>query len=203
VVPRMKGRCFIVRFADDFIVGFESKTDAERFMNVLPKRFEKYGLKIHPDKTKIVMFGRPPKTAKKSGKGTFDFLGFTHYWSKSHKGFWAIKRKTRRKSAARARQELSKWIRENMHKSLEYLSIKLRQKLQGYYNYYGVRCNSKDLRLMYRFTERALKYWLNRRSDKKKNWDMFRKILDKIRLPKPIRSRMRSLSCVYSACYVK
>ncbi|KPA11195.1 RNA-directed DNA polymerase, partial [Candidatus Magnetomorum sp. HK-1] len=103
VVPRMKGRCFIVRFADDFIVGFESKTDAERFMNVLPKRFEKYGLKIHPDKTKMVMFGRPPKTAKKSRKETFDFLGFTHYWSKSYKGFWVIKRKTRRKSAARAR----------------------------------------------------------------------------------------------------
>jgi len=189
VVPRMKGRCFIVRFADDFIVGFESKADAERFMNVLPKRFEKYGLKIHPDKTKMVMFGRPPKTAKKSRKETFDFLGFTHYWSKSYKGFWVIKRKTRRKSAARARQELSSWIRDNMHKSLEYLSIKLRQKLQGYYNYYGVRCNSKDLRRMYRCAEKALKYWLNRRSDKKKDWNLFRKILDKIRLPKPIQPR--------------
>ncbi|ETR67575.1 MAG: RNA-directed DNA polymerase [Candidatus Magnetoglobus multicellularis str. Araruama] len=185
VAPRMKGRCFIVRFADDFIVGFESKADAERFMNVLPKRFEKYGLEIHPDKTKMVMFGRPPRAAKKSGKGTFDFLGFTHYWSKSHKGFWVIKRKTRKKSAKRGRQEIWKWIRENMHKPLEYLSIKLKQKLQGYYNYYGVRCNSKDLRRLYRFTVKALKYWLNRRSDKNKNWDKFSKILDKIRLPKP------------------
>ncbi|KPA14942.1 reverse transcriptase/maturase [Candidatus Magnetomorum sp. HK-1] len=185
VAPRMKGRCFIVRFADDFIVGFESKADAERFMNVLPKRFEKYGLEIHPDKTKMLMFGRPPRTAKKSGKGTFDFLGFTHYWSKSLKGFWVIKRKTRKKSAKRGRQEMWKWIRENMHKPLEYLSIKLKQKLQGYYNYYGVRCNSKDLGRLYRFTVKALKYWLNRRSDKNKNWDKFSKILDKIRLPKP------------------
>jgi len=185
VAPRMKGRCFIVRFADDFIVGFESKTDAERFMNVLPKRFEKFGLKIHPDKTKMVMYGRPPRAAKKSERGTFDFLGFTHYWSKSHKGFWVIKRKTKKKSAKRARQEIWEWIRENMHASLEYLALKLRQKLQGYYNYFGIRCNSRDLRRLYRFTESALKYWLNRRSDKKKNWDLFRKILDKIGLPKP------------------
>jgi len=185
VIPRMKGRCFIVRYADDFIVGFESKTDAERFMNVLPKRFEKYGLTIHPDKTKMVMFGRPPRTAKKSERGTFDFLGFTHYWSKSRKGFWIINRKTKKKSAERVKQELWKWIRLNMHAPLEYLSIKLNQKLHGYYNYFGVRGNFNDLRRLYNFTEKALKYWLNRRSNKKKNWDTFSKILDKIRVPKP------------------
>jgi group II intron reverse transcriptase/maturase len=189
VMPRMKGRCFIVRYADDFIVGFESKTDADRFMNVLPKRFEKYDLKIHPDKTKMVMYGRPPRTAKKSGKGTFDFLEFTHYWSKSRKGFWVIKRKTKKKSAEKVKQELWKWIRLNMHEPLEYLSIKLNQKLQGYYNYFGVRGNFKDSRRLYNFTERALKYWLSRRSDKKKSWDIFSKTLDKIRLPKPKLSR--------------
>ncbi|KPA18283.1 reverse transcriptase/maturase [Candidatus Magnetomorum sp. HK-1] len=189
VVPRMKGRCFIVRYADDFIVGFENKTDAERFMNVLPKRFEKYGLKIHPVKTKMVMYGRPPRTAKKPGKETFDFLGFTHYWSKSRKGFWIIKRKTKKKSEVRAKQEIWNWIKCNMHAPLEYLSMKLKEKLQGHYNYYGVRLNYNCLNRLYRFVENALKYWLNRRSDKKKNWKEFRKILDKLSLPKPRLSR--------------
>ena len=110
VVPRMKGRCFIVRYADDFIVGFESKSDAERFMEVLPKRFEKYGLKIHPEKTKMIMYGKPSRTVKKSGRETFDFLGFTHYWSRSRKGFWVIKRKTRKKCCKKKLQgSLGMW----------------------------------------------------------------------------------------------
>ena len=73
----------------------------------------------------------------------------------------------------------------NMHEPLEYLSINLNQKLRGYYNYFGVRTNVKDLRRLHDFTERALKYWLNRRSDKKNSWAIFSKVLDKIRLPKP------------------
>ena len=88
-LPRMKGKCFIIRYADDFIIGCELGSDAKRIMNVLPKRFNEYGLALHPDKTAVIDFRRPPSKVKGKGKGTFDFLGFTFYWSKSRRGYWS------------------------------------------------------------------------------------------------------------------
>jgi RNA-directed DNA polymerase len=87
VKPRMKGRTFLVRFADDFLLGFEQKEDAEKVYRVLFRRFEKYGLSLHAEKTRLVPFGRPaetsePPTSQGTKPGTFDFLGFTHYWGK-------------------------------------------------------------------------------------------------------------------------
>ncbi len=91
VQPRMQGRCFLVRYADDFIIGFETEDDARRVMEVLPKRFARFGLRIHPEKTKLVRFGRPPGGGTPKGNGTVDFLGFTYFWGKSRRGKWIIK----------------------------------------------------------------------------------------------------------------
>src|SRR5262249_2072685 len=83
VKHRMKGRCFLTRFADDFVIGCELEADARRIMEVLPKRFSRFSLTIHPEKTKLIKFGRPDKRADSDkSNGTYDFLGFTHYWAK-------------------------------------------------------------------------------------------------------------------------
>ena len=98
VKPRMRGHCFIVRFADDFVIGFQREDDAKRVMEVLPKRFEQYGLAIHPEKSRLLAFGKPASHKEVTrGDNTFDFLGFTHYWARSRQGYWVIKRKTARK----------------------------------------------------------------------------------------------------------
>jgi group II intron reverse transcriptase/maturase len=103
VKPRLKGRSFLTRFADDFVIGCELESDARRIMEVLPRRFGRYGLTIHPEKTKLVKFGKPPKKEQAGPKNeTFDFLGFTHYWAKSRRGYWVIKRKTARKRQRRS-----------------------------------------------------------------------------------------------------
>ena len=108
VKPRLKGRCFIVRFADDFVIGIEREDDAKRLMEVMPKRFSKHGLELHPEKTKLLDFSKPSPEATR-GDSTFDFLGFTHYWAKSLRGNWVIKRKTSRKKVRKTIQALREW----------------------------------------------------------------------------------------------
>jgi RNA-directed DNA polymerase len=120
VQPRMKGRCFVIRFADDFIIGCELEADARRVMAVLPKRFNRFSLTIHPEKTVLIEFKRPPSRDKSAGgKGSFDFLGFTHYWAKTRRGYWVIKRKTVRKRLRRFMKEIWTWCRKNRHEPLQ------------------------------------------------------------------------------------
>ena len=166
VKPRMKGRCFLIRFADDFIVGFEYEKDACRFMAVLPKRFARYGLTINPEKTKLIKFGRPTEDGLEgsaSGNGTFDFLGFTHYWTRSRKGNWVIKRQTARKRLRRAMKANWQWCRHNRHEPVKEQYGMLCRKLRGYYQYYGVRGNYKAMEAVYEHVEKAWRYWLSRR----------------------------------------
>ena len=112
VKPRMTGKVFMVRFADDMLVGFSDKQDAMRVMEVLPKRFDKFGLTVHPEKTRLVPFNEPRKEDQKSDEecGTFDFLGFTHYWGRSLKGYWVVKRKTISKRLSSKIQGIGKWL---------------------------------------------------------------------------------------------
>src|SRR5262249_34880374 len=96
VKPRLRGRAFLIRYADDFVIGFEREDDARRVMDVLPRRMEKYGLAVHPDKTKLVPF-RPRRDDRNTGApgpGSFDLLGFTHFWGRNRAGNWVIQRKT-------------------------------------------------------------------------------------------------------------
>ena len=187
VQPRMKGRCFLIRFADDFVIGFEFEEDARRVMEVLPKRFGRYHLTIHPEKTKLVKFGKPAsRTEAASGNDTFDFLGFTHYWTKSLRGHWVIKRKTAKKRLRRAKVRLWQWCRWNMHEPIEYQYRKLCQKLKGHYAYYGIRGNSRRLDAVYEHVRRAWRYWLSRRSSKSHiSWAKFVAFLERWPLPRP------------------
>jgi RNA-directed DNA polymerase len=171
----MKGRCFLSRFADDFVIGFELESDARRVMDVLPKRFDRFGLTIHPTKTKLIEFGRPNrKQTSGKGKGTFDFLGFTHYWARSKRGYWVIKRKTKAKKLRAAMTAMWKWCKYNRHRPIEEQGKKLRQKLHGHYQYFGITGNSKLLDVYLRYTERAWWFWLGRRHQSGQiRWDRF------------------------------
>jgi len=188
VQPRMSGRCFLIRFADDFVIGFEFERDAHRVMEVLPKRFGRFGLAIHPEKTKLVRFSKPSSYVKSvKWNGTFDFLGFTHFWAKSLKGYWVIKWKTMRKRLCRFIKSIWQWCRINRHKPLVEQHKALYAKLRGYYQYYGVRHNYKALRIVLHEVRRAWKYWLSRRSNSDRmNWKVFFRFMDnQMPLPRP------------------
>ncbi len=187
VKPRLKGRSFLIRFADDAVLGFEYEEDACRVREVLLKRLEKYGLKAHPVKTRLVKFTRQAYGAGKDRtNGTFDFLGFTHYWAKSRRGYWVVKRRTIGKRRRRAISRFEKWCKDNRHLSVKEQWQKLSQKLRGYYQYYGIRGNYDSLYWVYYMLRQAWRRWLGRRSQKGFiNWKRFQKLLERFPLPTP------------------
>jgi group II intron reverse transcriptase/maturase len=187
VKPRLRGHCFIVRFADDFVIGFQREDDARRVMDVLPKRFAKYGLQIHPEKSRLLAFGKPASGKEVTrGDNTFDFLGFTHYWARSRKGTWVIKRKTARKKVRKTVQGLWTWCRNNRHKDLTHQHQILCSKLRGHFQYFGVRCNMRALQAVLHHALRGWRYWLHRRSSKNAmNWEKFDALLACMPLPTP------------------
>lgn len=189
VKPRMKGSTFLARFADDFVLGFEIKEDAEKVLRVLPKRFEKYGLSLHPEKTRLVPFGRPEETkgeptGKAPGQGTFDFLGFTHYWEKSQKGKWVIRRKTAGKRFGRSLKAINQWCRKHRHKPLLEQVEQLGRKLKGHFGYYGITGNYRALKRFRGAVIESWRKWLARRGDPKgMSWERMRKLLAFFYLP--------------------
>jgi RNA-directed DNA polymerase len=188
VKPRMEGRCFLIRYADDFVIGFESERDAKRVMEILPKRFARYKLTVHPDKTKMVDFRKPGKRKRRGlFERTFDFLGFTHYWGKSRKGRYVVKRKTAGKRMRRFTRTIWEWCRKNRHLPLSEQYHVLSQKLRGYNQYYGIIGNFDVLKTVRWRTKRMWRYWLSRRSHKGHvSWEKFEKsILSKYVLPCP------------------
>jgi group II intron reverse transcriptase/maturase len=186
VRPRMNGNCFLVRFADDSVMGFSLKSDAERVYQVLPKRFERYGLRIHPEKSRMVQFNRPYWKQGK-GPGSFAFLGFTHYWGKMRSGGWTIKRKTQGKRLSRFLCGIGEWCKENLHEPLAKQYGILSAKLRGHYQYYGVRGNFKMLEVVYERTRVKWKKWLSRRNSKDRmGWEKFAAQVEAVfDLPKP------------------
>jgi len=183
VKPRMRGGAFMVRFADDAVLGFTSKEDAEKVLAVLPKRFGRLGLSLHPEKTCLVPFGRPCKGDRK-GATTFDFLGFTHYWGKSRRGNWVIKRKTARKRLNRSLKQVAKWCRLNRHQPVELQHKKLSQKLQGHYAYFGITGNVGWLQIFYHGTLKLWRKWLHRRGGKNPMpWVKFEQLKGRYPLP--------------------
>lgn len=186
VKPRLQGRSFLIRFADDFVIGCELEEDAKRIMEVLPKRFAEFNLTIHPEKTTLVSFRKPGRKDQSKGNGTFDFLGFTHYWAKSRRGFWVIKRRTSKKRVRRTRKRLWVWCRNNRHTPFRDQFRILCQKIRGHFQYYGIRGNFQKLASIHRFAGKAWRYWLSRRGGKKRiPWDKFNQMLEKHPLPKP------------------
>ena len=187
VRPRMQGRCFLLRFADDFVIGCELEADARKIMTVLPKRFARFGLTIHPTKTALIAFRKPKAhQGSESGNGTCTFLGLTHYWTKSRRGFWVIKRRTARKRLRRTKKSLWRWCRNNRHAPLQYQYQMLCAKLRGHYQYYGIRGNFRLREEVRRSAERAWRYWLSRRSSKSAiGWKKFWKLMQTYIRPIP------------------
>ena len=175
IQPLLKGKSFIVRWADDFILGFTDKSDAERVMEVLPKRFAKHGLTLHPDKTKMIDLN---SKRGKSGR-SFDFLGFTHYLGKSRKGNKVLMRKTSSKRLTKAIMKISSFIKVNRHMKLRDLIAAINVKLRGHYSYYGITFNTRSISCYFLQVKRALLKWLNRRGGKRKwNWKTFSLLVD-------------------------
>jgi hypothetical protein len=188
VKPRLKGKAFLIRYADDAVLVFERKWDAERVMEVLPKRFGKYGLAIHPDKTRLIWFGKPqmreggmPETPRWE---KFSFLGFTHYWGRSRKGVWAVKRKTDLRRFTRALRSIAMWCRCNRHRPIGEQQRVLSLKLRGHYAYYGITGNAACLRSYLLQVERTWQKWLSRRSrGGPMPWERFKQLLLRYPLP--------------------
>lgn len=179
VKPRIHGRAFLVRYADDFVMGFALEEDARRVLEVLPKRFERYGLTIHPDKTRLVEFKKPREPRDpRGGPGNFDFLGFTHYWGKSRSGSWVIKRKTAKGRMSRALTTIGEWMRKHRHLPVRDQWRTLNQKLVGHFRYYGITGNHKALGRFRHEVVGRWRSWLNRRSQRARmTWERMTKLL--------------------------
>jgi len=191
VRPRLKGEAFVIRYADDFVIGVAREDDARRIMEVLPKRMSKYGLTVHPEKTRLVRF-QPPQADDSDTEGreppvatTFDFLGFTHYWGRSQRGAWVVKRKTAASRLKRALSTLSDWCRKNLHLPIREQHQKLTQKLRGHYGYYGIIGNFYSL-LEFRETARGIwRRWLSRRRrDGEVTWAEYLRLEKRYSLPR-------------------
>jgi group II intron reverse transcriptase/maturase len=187
VKPRLRGRATLIRYCDDFIIGFEHEDDARRVMDVLGKRLGRFGLALHPDKTRLLPFQRPP-AGQTSGKGpaTFDFLGFTLYWARSRKGRWGMLCKTRSASLRRIIQSVYDWCRRHRHHSIQEQHAALTRRIRGHFNYFGVSGNFRSLLLVIEQAKRIWYKWLCRRSQRKRlTWERFADLLRDFPLPRP------------------
>jgi group II intron reverse transcriptase/maturase len=190
VAPRMRGRTSYVRYADDAVLIFELESDARRVMDVLPKRFGKYGLRLHPEKTRMVPFRRPRYPSELKGSadgstpGTFDLLGFTHYWCRSQRGYWVIKQKTAKSRLRRAIRRAYEWCRNNRHRPVPEQHRILASKLRGHFGYFGITGNSRALQRLRHAIRRVWRQWLNSRSQRAEmSWDEFTSFLERYPLP--------------------
>ncbi|MHB9139780.1 MAG: group II intron reverse transcriptase/maturase [Victivallaceae bacterium] len=190
VKPAVKGYCAIVRYADDFVCLVQYADDAERIERALQNRFNKYKLELHPEKSRRISFGRfEQENARKQerSENTFDFLGFTHFCTKTRRGLFKLGRKTCRKKFNRKCKEMTDWLKgiRNLEKPKEWWNT-LKAKLRGHYQYYGVSENMRGIKAYYVHTLRMLFKWLNKRSQKKSmNWRGFNNYLQCYPLPMP------------------
>lgn len=188
VKPRLRGRAFLVRYADDVVLVFALEEDARRVLRVLPKRLGKYGLSLHPEKTRLVLF-RPPcrRLDRTQRSGSFTFLGFTHHWYRSFRGPWVVKRRTAKDRFRRALKEISRWCHLNRHRSVPEQQKMLASKLRGHAQYYGITGNGNTLSRFFQEVLRVWRKWLNRRSQRARlNWERFNRLLKRYPLPSPV-----------------
>jgi RNA-directed DNA polymerase len=190
VKPRLKGEAYEIRYCDDFILCFQFREDAEKALDVLVKRFEKYGLTLHPEKTRLIEFGRYALTkSEKPGRpkpATFDFLGFTHICKRSRGGKFTVHVRTMRKRLKRSLQRIALWCREHRHDPVEDQQRSLNRKLRGHYEYYGRSTNSPRLSEFYQEVRRIWHKWLNRRTrGKPLPWDEYVHLLHRYPLLRP------------------
>lgn len=184
VKPRLCGHAFLVRYCDDFVICFAREDDARRVMDVLPKRFGRYGLALNQTKTRLIRFEPPPPGGGNHGSGSFDLLGFTHFWARSRQGYWVVKHTTSKHAFARALRTTAQWCRRNRHLPISEQHRMLSHKLQGHYAYYGITGNSQALAAYRHHVTRSWRKWLSRRSQRGGlSWDRFHRILARYPLP--------------------
>lgn len=187
VRPRLRGQVHLIRYADDSVLAFEKHEDAQKVFEVLPKRFEKYGLRLHPDKTRLIHFAPPERPGGDGPRETFDFLGFTFYWRRTRTGRWRPGVKTRMASVRRFIANVADWSRSHRHQPVKDQHATLCRKLNGHFNYFGVNGNARALQRVLHMVERVWRKWLRKRSQRTRiTWKRFREVLLKVfPLPRP------------------
>ncbi|MCP3997193.1 MAG: group II intron reverse transcriptase/maturase, partial [bacterium] len=187
VQPRLRGKAGVIRYADDFVIYFEREDDARRVMRVIGRRFGRYGLTLHPDKTRLLPFKRPAAgQGKGKGPTTFDFLGFTVFWQRSKKGHWRPALKTRKARLQRTIQSIVDWCRRHRHQPVKQQHAALTRRIRGHDNYFGVNGNAHSLNRLRRQIVRAWFKWLSRRgAPKPMSWKRFEDLLRDYPLPAP------------------
>lgn len=188
IKSRLKGHARLIRYADDFVMGFARRDDAERVLAVLHKRMAKYGLTLHPDKTRLIPFARPRYGEDgRSGAGTFDFLGFTLYWRRTLRGRWQPGMKTRKAKVQRFLHDLGEWCRRHRHLSLKEQHAALSRRLRGHFAYFGVNGNARSIWEVHHQSVPLWLKWLRRRSQRGRRltWERFRAYLEAHPLPPP------------------
>jgi RNA-directed DNA polymerase len=185
VRPRLRGKAKFVRYADDGVFGFELEEDARRVQTALSKRLERFGLTLHPDKTRLLDFRRPsPERKEGRSPTTFDFLGFTWYWRRVRGERWSLRCKTRRARLARAIRAIHLWCKEHRHWTVKEQHAALTRRVQGHINYFGVNGNIRSLRRFLRQVGQKWYRWLRRRSQRTRlNWVKFLSLLKVYPLP--------------------
>lgn len=187
--PLMKGYCGLVVYADDFVVCFQHREDAELFYKHLVNRMKHFGLSLEEEKSRLIEFGRfAQENAHRKGTkaSTFTFLGFTHYCSRNRNGKFRVKRKTSRKKFSKKCKEIHRWLKENRHLTVKEITGKLNQILTGYFHYYGITDNSQSIADFRDCVIRSLFYWLNRRGQEKSyTWEGFNEMMKVYPLVRP------------------
>lgn len=185
VRPRLTGSAFAVRYADDIVIVCSAEADARRVMKALPQRFDRFGLRLHPDKTRMVEF-REPSPDSGEGSGSFDMLGFTHFWGRSRKGRWVVRQKTARSRFARTMRRIWQWCRFHRHHPVAEQQQTLSAKLRGHYAYFGITGNGSMLSQLHYEVRRAWRFWLDRRSQRARmTWERFLRLSQRYPLPAP------------------
>jgi RNA-directed DNA polymerase len=171
VKPHCEGRIVLYRFADDALIVCATERDARRIRATLPKRCAKYGLTLHPEKTRVLRFTRPlyPREAQRLQQPavkaeTFEFLGFTHYWGRSQQGYWVVKRKTASARFTRSLKRIAQWCRDHRHYPVAWQHEQLVPKVRGHVAYYAITGNLRTVQTFRFVVERVWRKWLNRRS---------------------------------------
>jgi len=192
VRPRMRGSAFLIRYADDAVLGFAREDDARRVLEVLPNRFGRFGLTLHPEKTCMVRFCRPQRydstkqSSQPSERRSFDMLGFTHYWGRSRCNLWVVKRKTSRQRFSGSLHAINQWCQTHRHEKVREQHQTLVKKLRGHYAYFGITGNAAALGRFHYEVQRVWKRWLSRRSQRSYiDWPRFAERLERYPLPPP------------------
>jgi RNA-directed DNA polymerase len=188
--PRLDRTALLVRYADDFVMLFRSENDARRVWDVLPKRFAKYGLKLHPEKTRLIEFCRPNRRDPPQGGGrsrpTFEFLGFTHLWGLTRNEKWTVRRRTSSARFSRSLRRINAWCKHHRHEPLAMQHRTLAQKLRGHFGYFGIIGNYEALRSFRHWVIRAWRKWLSRRSRRTiVTWARMLELQQRYSLPQP------------------